>query len=105
MHGEVFVLGIIAISIGGGVARQWIAARHGVPLENKWQRRERRWRERNGYPATDIDAERQVRLLSDENEKLVGKIGRLEERLAVLERIATDPAERTAREIEALRDR
>ncbi len=30
-------------------------------------------------------------------------IGRLEERLAVLERIATDPAERTAREIEELR--
>jgi hypothetical protein len=29
----------------------------------------------------------------------------LEERIAVLERIATDPAERTAREIEALRDK
>ena len=34
---------------------------------------------------------------------LKGQIGRLEERLAVLERIATDPAERTAREIEQLR--
>ena len=30
-------------------------------------------------------------------------IRRLEERMAVLERIATDPAERTAREIEQLR--
>jgi hypothetical protein len=30
-------------------------------------------------------------------------VERLEERLAVLERIATDPAERTAREIEKLR--
>ena len=29
-------------------------------------------------------------------------VGRLEERIAVLERIATDPAERTAREIEQL---
>ena len=29
----------------------------------------------------------------------------LKERIAVLERIATDPAERTAREIDALRDR
>ena len=33
------------------------------------------------------------------------QVSRLEERIAVLERIATDPAERTAREIEALRDR
>ena len=32
-----------------------------------------------------------------------GQIGRLEERIAVLERIATDPAERTARDIDSLR--
>jgi hypothetical protein len=42
--------------------------------------------------------------LERENEQLKRTIGRLEERLAVLERIATDPAERTAREIERLRD-
>jgi hypothetical protein len=42
-------------------------------------------------------------LLEAENEKLHGQVGRLEERIAVLERIATDPAERTAREIEKLR--
>jgi hypothetical protein len=41
--------------------------------------------------------------LAHENESLRLVIGRLEERLAVLERIATDPAERTAREIESLR--
>ena len=39
----------------------------------------------------------------DENERLVGQVSRLEERIAVLERIATDPAERTAREIDRLR--
>jgi hypothetical protein len=44
-------------------------------------------------------------LLTNENDKLTGQVSRLEERIAVLERIATDPAERTAREIEALRDR
>jgi hypothetical protein len=42
-------------------------------------------------------------LLIAENEKLHGQISRLEERLAVLERIATDPAERVSREIDALR--
>lgn len=38
-----------------------------------------------------------------ENGRLNQQIDRLEARLAVLERIATDPAERTAREIEQLR--
>ena len=41
--------------------------------------------------------------LARENEDLKLTIERLEDRLAVLERIATDPAERTAREIEMLR--
>ena len=41
--------------------------------------------------------------LARENEDLKLTIERLEDRLGVLERIATDPAERTAREIERLR--
>jgi cell division protein FtsB len=41
--------------------------------------------------------------LAQENEVLRRTVGRLEERMGVLERIATDPAERTAREIESLR--
>jgi hypothetical protein len=49
------------------------------------------------------DARREIELLTNENSGLKGQVGRLEERLAVLERIATDPAERTAREIEQLR--
>lgn len=48
------------------------------------------------------DAEENARL-AHENETLRLSTRRLEERLAVLERIATDPAERTAREIEQLR--
>jgi hypothetical protein len=50
-----------------------------------------------------LDSARQVELLSNENAGLKGQVGRLEERIAVLERIATDPAERTAREIDQLR--
>jgi cell division protein FtsB len=41
--------------------------------------------------------------LTHENQQLRRTVEKLEERTAVLERIATDPAERTAREIEALR--
>jgi hypothetical protein len=44
-----------------------------------------------------------IAALGSENARLVGEVDRLAERLAVLERIATDPAERTAREIELLR--
>jgi hypothetical protein len=51
----------------------------------------------------ELAARREVETLSSENDGLKGKVGRLEERIAVLERIATDPAERTAREIEHLR--
>lgn len=54
-------------------------------------------------PAGSLDAQRQVELLVRENGRLEGQVGRLEERLAVLERIAFDPAQRTAREIENLR--
>jgi hypothetical protein len=44
-----------------------------------------------------------IAALGSENVRLVGEVDRLGERLRVLERIATDPAERTAREIESLR--
>jgi hypothetical protein len=53
--------------------------------------------------ADSPDSARQVELLSNENAGLKNQVGRLEERIAVLERIATDPAERTARQIEGLR--
>ena len=41
--------------------------------------------------------------LARENESLKRTVDRLEQRMGVLEAIATDPAERTAREIESLR--
>ena len=53
--------------------------------------------------AGGLEASRQVELLSNENSGLKGQVGRLEERIAVLERIATDPAERTAQAIDQLR--
>ena len=65
-----------------------------------------RHRRNAGEPAggtPSLDDARDNARLADENERLRLTIGRLEERLNVLERIATDPAERTAREIENLR--
>jgi hypothetical protein len=93
-QGPEFVIAIIAISTFGWVFTSWIRARHGYPLENEWSGTTRK---------EDPEAARRIEALSSENAGLKGKIGRLEERLSVLERIATDPAERTAREIESLR--
>jgi hypothetical protein len=42
--------------------------------------------------------------IDEENERLRLLVTRLQVRLAILEAIATDPAERTAREIESLRE-
>lgn len=92
--GPGFVIAIIAISTFGWIASTWIRAKHGYPVENEWSGM-------TGKP--DPAAERKIELLTSENERLTGQIGRLEERIAVLERIATDPAERTAREIDSLR--
>ena len=74
-------------------------AKHGFEPE-QWKSRRDRRREGDG----SLDDARKVMLLTNENEKLTGQVSRLEERIAVLERIATDPAERTARAIDALRD-
>jgi hypothetical protein len=92
--GPFFVLAIIAMSTLGWMFTTWVRARHGDRHENEWSGTVHR---------TEPDAGRKIDLLSSENEKLVGRISRLEERIAVLERIATDPATRTARDIDALR--
>jgi uncharacterized protein YlxW (UPF0749 family) len=68
-----------------------------------WMRGRQRLAELQAQTGPTIEAGRKVELLSSENAGLKGQVGRLEERIATLERIVTDPAERTAREIEALR--
>jgi len=101
--GQIFVLMIIAIATIGGIIKMSIRAKHGYPLEDRNHRRAMR----RGLVDTsgDLEAQRKIELLSNENDKLVSQIGRLEERLRVLERIATDPGERVAREIDELRNR
>jgi hypothetical protein len=93
--GPFFVIAIVAISTFGWLASTWIRAKHGYPIENEWTGMV----EKSDSPG----ATRKIELLTSENERLIAQIGRLEERISVLERIATDPAERTAREIEQLR--
>ncbi len=99
--GPGFVLAIIAIVMVASIVKTAIRAKHGYPLDDDHgdddgTGKRRRQRDR-------IAVERQAQLMADQNEQLQAKVLRLEERIAVLERIATDPATRTAREIDALR--
>jgi hypothetical protein len=93
--GPEFVIAIVAISTIGWLVSTWIRARHGYPVENEWSGM--------SHKGDQPDSARRMALLTEENERLTGQIVRLEDRIATLERIATDPAERTAREIEQLR--
>jgi hypothetical protein len=89
-----FVLAIIAMSFVAWIINTQIRARHGYPLEDEWGGKTHK---------TDPELARQNQLLAQENDLLRGKIGRLEERLSVLERIATDAPARLTAEIENLR--
>jgi hypothetical protein len=93
--GPVFVLAIISMSFIAWIITTAIRAKHGYPLENEWGGAVRK---------DDGELKRQNDLLERENELLRGKIGRIEERMAVLERIATDSPARLTAEIEKLRD-
>jgi hypothetical protein len=93
--GQVFVIAIVAMSMAAWIITSWIRAKHGYPLDDDWTGM--------GGKVDLPQSSQRVEALTSENSQLKSQVSRLEERIAVLERIATDPAERTAREIEALR--
>lgn len=93
-QGPEFVIAIILISTIGWIASTWIRAKHGYPVENEWT---------GMSEPSDVTSERKIALLTTENGRLQDKIGRLEERLATVERIVTDPGHRLGHEIEKLR--
>jgi hypothetical protein len=92
--GPSFIVAIVAMSMIAWIVTSWIRAKHGYPLEGEWG---------GTVSKQDPNADRKIDLLAAENEKLIGQISRLEERIAVLERIATDAPSRLTAEIENLR--
>ena len=83
-----FVVGLSFISTAGWLGNNWIRARHGFEPEREDE---------------DKPSKRRMDAICAENAELKQQLKQLNERMAVMERIATDPAERTAREIESLR--
>lgn len=92
--GPGFIVAIVLISTAGWLINNWIRARHGYSLEDEWGGK---------TDHASPDAERKIALLTNENDTLHGKVGHLEERIAVLERIVTDKSSRLSEEIENLR--
>jgi len=90
--GPEFVLWIIGLSTAGWVATTWIRARHGYSLEDEW----------GGKTQPRVADE--AATARAENAKLRDLLVRVEDRLAVLETIATDPGKRLTHQIDALRD-
>ena len=88
--GSGFVLAIIAMSFLAWIITTAIRARHGYPLEGEWGGKVHKQ-----DPATDN--------LVAENKELKATVDRLEDRLKVLERIATDPSRRLSDDIDNLR--
>jgi cell division protein FtsB len=93
MHfgGPFFVITIVALSLTAWLVNNWIRARHGFSVSDDW-----------GREIAPPQA-RAAQLMAQENAQLKASIGRLEERIAVLERIATDAPNRLSAEIERLR--
>ncbi|MFZ4689903.1 MAG: hypothetical protein ACOYLS_11745 [Polymorphobacter sp.] len=92
----IFIIIIVGIVTVGRIVRAGIeleARKSGFSLKGKRGRRS---------VATEQDSEDAG--LERENAMLRSKVGRLEERMAVLERIATDAPARLTAEIEKLRD-
>lgn len=91
--GPTFVIAIVAICMVAWVITTAIRARHGYPLTDDWGNAV--------HPIRKDDDS--TKALVDENRQLKANVERLEERLKVLERIATDPTRRLENEIDKLR--
>ena len=88
--GTVSVAGVI-----GWVVTTWLKVKNGYPLENSWGK--------PLYPNGGGEAMERIRLISQENAQLRAELGSIKDRMAVLERIATDKPTMLAAEIEELR--
>jgi hypothetical protein len=90
MHDNSWVWVLIPIfAIMAGVARTWVRARHGYPLD-------RHDRKRHRGPANEVA---DLKSALDQRDAIIAK---LEDRVRVLERIATDRPAALREEIERL---
>lgn len=92
------VIPIVAVAIvlgtAGSLLHTWLRIKNGYPLSNSWGM--------PMHPKRDGETTERIRLLTGENAQLRAEIGSIKDRLATLERIATDQPTKLGREIDAL---
>ena len=88
-----FVIVLIGLSYSAWVINNWIRAKNGYPLEDEF----------GGKTERSDTAE--TKALRQENRQLHDKLDAMQDRMVVLEKIATDRGYSLHDEIEALRDR
>lgn len=90
------VFGVVGLAaIAGWVFTTWLRVKHGYPLENSWGKEIK--------PITSNETTERLRMLATENAQLRAETSSLKDRVAVLERIATDRSSQLERQIEDLR--
>ena len=94
LDGLPYVLGIVALTVGGWVYTTWLRIKNGYPLESSWGR--------PIHPHVDNEAKERIKLLTSENAQLRAELGSVKDRMETIERIITDQPHRLAQEIEAL---
>ena len=83
-------------AIAGWVFTTWLRIKNGYPLENSWGKAI--------HPVISTETTERLRMLATDNARLAAEVGSLKDRIAVIERIATDSPSRLAHEIDALRN-
>lgn len=83
-------------AIGGWVFTTWLRIKNGYPLENSWGKAI--------HPVISTETTERLRMLATDNARLAAEVGSLKDRIAVIERIATDSPSRLAHQIDALRN-
>jgi hypothetical protein len=89
-----YVAVIVVVSVGGSLLNNWLKIKNGYPLSTSWGM--------PLHPKSDRETMERVRLLTSENAELRAQLGSVKDRLATLERIATDQPSRLARDIDSL---
>jgi hypothetical protein len=83
-------------AIAGWVFTTWLRVRHGYPLETSLGKAV--------HPIVSTETTERLRMLATENAQLRAETSSLKDRVAVLERIATDRSTELDRQIETLRN-
>ncbi len=85
----------IIAGIGGWVITTWMRIKNGYPLDGSWGQAV--------HPITTNADKERIKLIGQENAQLRAELAGVKDRLAVLERLATDSGKRLSDSIEQLR--